>query len=74
MSEEAGRRRQGTINQKTFEAKKQSAEEFLPYVKSVHGHVAVGRMTLADLTTVLGALRRLAGGERLESTGNGLQD
>ena len=42
-------RRRGTITRKTYEARKQFAQEFLQFLNSRHGHGAVGRMRLADL-------------------------
>lgn len=45
-----GVRRRGTITRKTFESRKQFAQEFLKFVNSRYEQGAVGRMMLADLT------------------------
>lgn len=45
-----GVRRKGTITRKTFETRKQFAQEFLQFLNSRYGQGAVARMMLADLT------------------------
>jgi hypothetical protein len=45
-----GIRRKGTITRKTFDSRKQFAQDFLQFLNSRYGQGAVARMMLADLT------------------------